>query len=82
MKEFNTTGLCNPNKHYMVDISEKLDYIKTLSVVQSERNEIWFLIPTRDEYYSTILIFDYINKQWLKRKSQKLVDIKIIDNIG
>ena len=61
--------------------SKKLDYIKTLSVVQSERNEIWFLIPTRDEYYSTILIFDYINKQWLKRKSQKLVDIKIIDNI-
>ena len=61
--------------------SKKLDYIKTLSVVQSERNEIWFLIPTRDEYYSTILIFDYINTQWLKRKSKKLADIKIIDNI-
>ena len=24
MKEFVTTGLCNPEKHYMVDISERL----------------------------------------------------------
>lgn len=61
--------------------SAELDNIKTLSVVQSEKNEIWFLIPTFDDNYSTILIYDYINKQWLKRKSQKLVDIKIIDNI-
>ena len=30
MKEFNTTGLCNPKKHYMVDISNKLDDIKKL----------------------------------------------------
>ena len=30
MKEFNTTGLCNPNKHYMVDISDKLENIKKL----------------------------------------------------
>lgn len=58
-----------------------LDKIKTVSVIQSEKNEIWFLLPTADNDYSTILIYDYINKQWLKRKSQKLVDIKIIDNI-
>lgn len=61
--------------------SKNLDKIKTLSLIQSEKNEIWFLIPTFDEDYSTILIYDYINKQWLKRKSQKLVDIKIIDNV-
>lgn len=61
--------------------SSQLDKIKTLSIVQSEKNEIWFLLPTSDSDYSTILIYDYINKQWLKRKSQKLVDIKIIDNI-
>lgn len=30
MKEFNTTGLCNPNKHYMIDISDKLENIKKL----------------------------------------------------
>ena len=28
MKEFNTTGTCFPNKHYMVDISERLAGLK------------------------------------------------------
>lgn len=30
MKEFNTTGLCSPEKHYMVDIRERLDAIRTM----------------------------------------------------
>lgn len=30
MKVFNTTGLCNPNKHYMVDISDRLLQIKKM----------------------------------------------------
>ncbi|MEJ6952101.1 AAA-like domain-containing protein [Natronospora cellulosivora (SeqCode)] len=30
MKEFNTTGVCIPEKHYMVDISNKLDQIESL----------------------------------------------------
>lgn len=30
MKEFNVTGTCIPNKHYMVDISHKLDEIEKL----------------------------------------------------
>lgn len=30
MKEFNTTGGCNPDDHYMVDISERLKEIKAL----------------------------------------------------
>ena len=30
VKEFNTTGICNPDKHYMVDISERLKEIKKL----------------------------------------------------
>ena len=30
MKEFNTTGVCNPRKHYIVDISNKLDQIEEL----------------------------------------------------
>lgn len=30
MKVFNTTGLCNPTKHYMVDISETLKQIKAM----------------------------------------------------
>ena len=43
--------------------SSNLDMIKTLSVVQSDKNEVWFLLPTADNNFSTILIFDYINKQ-------------------
>ena len=30
MKEFNTTGVCIPEKHYMVDISERVAEIKKL----------------------------------------------------
>jgi 5,10-methylenetetrahydrofolate reductase len=29
-KEFNISGACNPEKHYMVDISRTLAYIKVL----------------------------------------------------
>ena len=30
MKEFNTTAVCTPDKHYMVDISERVREIKKL----------------------------------------------------
>ena len=30
MKEFNTTAVCIPSKHYMVDISERVKEIKKL----------------------------------------------------
>ena len=30
MKRFNTTGLCVPEKHYMVDITERLVQIKAM----------------------------------------------------
>jgi hypothetical protein len=55
--------------------SAKLDKLKMLSVVQSEKNEIWFLIPSKDENYSTVLIFDYLHSCWVKRKSQRLNNI-------
>lgn len=50
----------------------KLDKIRTMSVVTDEKNEIWFLVPDNDEDYSTILIFDYLRGEWLKRKSNKV----------
>ena len=34
--------------------------IKTLSVVTSDRNEVWFLPPSQSSAYSTILIYNYI----------------------
>ena len=30
MKKFNTTGVCIPSKHYMVDLSERVREIKKL----------------------------------------------------
>ncbi len=30
MKEFNTTAVCIPEKHYMVDISDKIRAIKEI----------------------------------------------------
>ena len=48
MKEFNTTGLCNPNKHYMVDISNKLYDIKKL--VEKEK---YFIINRPRQYGKT-----------------------------
>ena len=30
MKSFNITGICNPEKHYMVDITDRLKAIKVM----------------------------------------------------
>lgn len=46
--------------------------IRTHSVVTSDRNEVWFLLPDEDEDYTTIVIYDYLRKTWVKRKSQKI----------
>jgi len=53
--------------------------IKTLSVVTSERNEVWFLVPSADNTNSIILIYDYLHKAWVKRKSQKINCIETIN---
>ncbi len=54
--------------------------IKTLSVVTSDRNEVWFLLPSTDGEYSTVLIYDYLRRTWVKRKSQKINCMAIIGN--
>ena len=59
----------------------KVSEIKTLSVVTSDRNEVWFLVPSQDVEYSTILIYDYIRKAWVKRKSQKISCFRVIGGI-
>lgn len=64
---------------YNIDNS-KLNQIRTLSVVLSEKNEIWLLLPTNDNY-TKILIFDYLHGEWLLRKSQKIYSINIINGI-
>ena len=54
-----------------------LDKIKSLSVVTSDRNEVWFLLPSDDVKYSTIMIYDYVRRTWIKRKSQKITSFVI-----
>ncbi|MBE7710869.1 MAG: hypothetical protein E7Z92_01880 [Cyanobacteria bacterium SIG31] len=63
-----------------LDIQEELfsipsscvENIRALSVVTADRNEVWFLLPNLDAENSIIMIYDYIRKAWVKRKSQKI----------
>jgi len=72
-----------------LDIQEELcdiplsqtNNIKALSVVTSDRNEVWFLVPTSDACFSTILIYDYIRHSWVKRKSQKINCFNVIGGV-
>lgn len=59
----------------------EVENIKTLSVVTSDRNEVWFLLPSSDENHSIIMIYDYLRKAWVKRKSQKLNCFAIIGGV-
>lgn len=47
-KRFNTTGVCIPKKHYMVDISSKLDQIEKLI-----EDEFYFVINRPRQYGKT-----------------------------
>lgn len=59
---------------------DKVDKVRALSVVTADRNEVWVSIPTDDENYSLIMIYDYIRGCWVKRKSQKINCFSIIGN--
>lgn len=49
------------------------------SVILPDRNEFWFIMPSDNEY-SSILIYDAIHAQWVKRKSQKISSIEVFKN--
>lgn len=51
---------------------DQLNSIRAMSVIMEDHNEIWFLLPNKDANYSTIIIFDYVRGEWLKRKSQRI----------
>ena len=51
MKKFKTTAICNPKKHYMVDISDKLEFIKKLV-----ENEEYFVINRPRQYGKTTIL--------------------------
>ena len=64
----------------LCNISSDIDYMQMLSVVLSDRNEFWFLIPTNDTEYSTILIYDYKHEEWVKRVCPKISCLQVIGN--
>lgn len=61
-------------------IQDRINEIRVLSIVLSDRNEIWFLIPTNEPEVKTIMIFDYIHKEWIKRKCPDVSCFNIINN--
>ena len=60
--------------------TSKIDSLKALSVVTNDRNEVWFLLPNDNKNYSTIMIYDYIRKTWVKRKSQRINCLRVVEN--
>lgn len=56
------------------------ELVRAVSVVTSDRNEIWMSIPSEDENYSITMIYDYIRGCWIKRKSQKINCFAIVGN--
>jgi hypothetical protein len=70
----------------LLQIEERnLNKIRSLSVVTSDRNEVWFLVPIETTYdvsgaskeASIIMIFDYVRGEWVKRKCQKISSIAV-----
>lgn len=60
--------------------SSRLNVIKALSVVNKDRNEVWFLIPTSSNSDKTvIMIFDYLRGEWVKRVCQHINTINTIN---
>lgn len=53
-KRFNTTGLCIPNMHYMVDIIDKLDKIMELIKAKD-----YFIINRPRQYGKTTTVFEF-----------------------
>lgn len=62
-KRFNVTGTCIPEKHYMVDISSKLD-----SILELVNNEEYFIINRPRQYGKTTTL--YLLNRYLKTSSE------------
>ena len=77
MKKFNTTAVCIPSKHYMVDLSERVAEIKKMvgageyfTIKQAEDNTLFQSITGK--------LMNYIEAQ---TRDQKRTDV-IIDYLG
>ena len=66
IKRFNTTGLCVPRKHYMVDISSKLEDIEKLI-----DEEFYFVINRPRQFGKTTTLNELYKR--LKRSEERRV---------
>ena len=53
MKEFHVTGTCNPDRHYMVDISGRIEQITSDYIDKGK----YFTINRARQYGKTTLMF-------------------------
>lgn len=64
-----TDGLANNVNEFFEKIDEtKLNEIELVSYVLGAKSEIWLKLPTTN--YNMILIYDYINSEWIERQAQ------------
>lgn len=62
-KRFNTTGSCNPNQHYMVDISQKVEQVSTMV-----KNGLYFTINRARQFGKTTtmnMLFNHLKDDFI-----------------
>ena len=74
-KKFNVTGICIPNKHYMVDISNKID--KIIKLIDEEE---YFIINRPRQYGKTTTL--YMVERLLNKNNEYLVISISFEGIG
>lgn len=64
-----TDGLANNVIKYFEDIdNRRLNEIELFSYIYGSKSEIWLKLPGEDR--NVILIYDYLNQEWIERKAQ------------
>ena len=74
-KKFNVTGNCIPNKHYMVDMSNKIG-----KVIKLVDNEEYFIINRPRQYGKTTTLF-LLEKALIKSEEYFVISISF-EGIG
>ncbi len=72
MREFNTTGVCIPEKHYMADVSKKIKAIEKMV----EEGKYFTINKPRQSGKTTIL---YLLKKRLEEKNYRVISITFED---
>jgi len=72
MKEFNTTGVCIPEKHYIADVSKKITEIEKMV----EEGKYFTINKPRQSGKTTIL---YLLKKRLEKKGYRVISITFED---